>query len=358
MPSQDILNNSSPVSGEANLIYLDYHDTYPVDCDDLTLERILLMIYDCVDSSDSNFDCYILLTGDTAPEKNSLRCQIQMINFKFKAARNDGCGYCHVILLCNSTNDTEKAPLRCSAMALDELKATQTCAMRNKINHDRYYNMVMQLDHPDETQKSSRHSLLMIGEMKSPEIYFIPQKRNNNKCHRACTCGKCSIIAAIFEHTCPQACGTLSPHLHGATLMSYYSSDFLLIPADNWWRLHKLMMLPILGGQRLGLDCPIVPQLSSISIVSCDEKWIQTRKYAKDDLAEDDIVNTEVQFNSLQKKIKYGYICDLTDAAILCDLQNLANYALLLLLIAGDIETNPGPPRFGMFIKTHNYYII
>ena len=222
------------------------------------------------------------------------------------------------------------------------------------------------LAQPAQKSPPYYYCLLMIDEVKSTDIDCISEtsRRNrNSKCHRHlhihmpglrrfCSCGKCS-LTAVFEHTCPRAYGALIPHLHSTTLMSYYSSDFLL-PADNWWRVPNLMMLLILGGR--DLSPPLAPQHASIAI--CDRKWLirsLARKCAKDGHADKDISNTELHFHSLQQQIlttkcSYESAYELNDTTTNSDPHSLANLALLLLLISGDVEVNPGP-RSGMFIK-------
>ena len=286
----------------------------------------------------------------------SRRYPTQLIysNLESKAAGNYG-SYFHCTII-NFTDDTdhEEASLR---PVMDEFKSTYIQETRYCIlSHDHF--CIRILNFANEALKtssrySSRYSLLLIiSGLKLPEKK--KKKRNSSKqCHRnfsSCTCGKCSIMA-VFEHTCPRAYSALIPHLHGTTLMSYYTSGFLLVPADNFWRVRNL---PVLGGRGLAPSLPLESQHSSIA--TCNEILLmdtQTRKYAKDDHAVEDIPNIELHFSSLQIKINNHSTFGCTkqkDTTDICDPHDLANLALLLLLIAGDVEVNPGP-QSGMFIK-------
>ena len=327
----------------------------------------------CVDLESSSLavnksDHYMMEIGPTeidvtvSPQAQpiiSQRCSTQKIHSKGLESKEAGNVY-H-----NFTDDGDDEE---SSVRMDELKSTQETRYRNSHNHCCIHTRM--LDHIYGIQiiipVSPRYSILSIDEL--TELTETPKKkkekrlkkrhckkrRNSSKqCHRdfsSCTCGKCSIMA-VFEHTCPRAYGALIPHLHGASLMSYYTSGFLLVPADNFWRVRNL---PLLGGRGLALSLPFESQHSSIA--TSDEILLmdtQTRKYARDDYAVEDIPNTELQFSSLQTKINNNSTFECTkqkDTTDICDPHDLANLVLLLLLIAGDVEVNPGP-QSGMLIK-------
>ena len=170
----------------------------------------------------------------------------------------------------------------------------------------------------------------------------------------SCTCGKCSLVA-LFRHICPRAYDAFVPYLQNTTLMSYYSSDFLL-PADNWWNILSNLALLTLGG--IGL--PLLSQDSS----TCDRKQCfrlmgaQPSTYLQDDHCNIKSENETLKvFNSSAKQrwLFQNYQTRLLNSSSghpllewntndsTTDPADLANLTLLLLSIAGDIELNPGP---------------
>lgn len=211
---------------------------------------------------------------------------------------------------------------------------------------------------------------------KCTDIDFISGTRYRNKtCHRGlhipefrrfCGCGKCSFMA-VFEHTCPRALQVLIPRLDSATLMSYFSSAGFVLPADNCWRVQTLMILLTIGRQHV--DLPLCSASQRSLIATNDETLVETqaRKDAADDHAEEDALlsntevksNTELQFSSLQcscDQVSFGCTYEQKGATTICNPHDLANSALLLLLLAGDIEVNPGPPS-GMFVTQYQWYL-
>ena len=176
-----------------------------------------------------------------------------------------------------------------------------------------------------------------------------------------CCCGKCSLVS-LFENTCPQAYGSLTPYLQSTTLMSFYSSDFLL-PIDNWWKVLLNSALLPLGDPEMGLAQ--LPQHTSTA-GACDRKQCFRLRRARTSTSFPGEINDNTSINTFQAgkgtvKIYLDFAKQLqnhqarlldvnfstklytdTDDAK-SDPKSLANIVLLLLIIAGDVEVNPGP---------------
>ena len=156
---------------------------------------------------------------------------------------------------------------------------------------------------------------------------------------RYCCCGKCSLIGMI-ENTCPQAYSCLTPCRQSTTLMSFYSSDFLL-PLDNWWKV--LNSVPFSLGGLLGLP---LPSQSISTAVACDRKrcFRSRRAYTSTSL-QDEVITFQDGKGTLIltcfELVKPSFADWMNDTTT--DPKDLASLVLLLLIIAGDIELNPGP---------------
>ena len=177
---------------------------------------------------------------------------------------------------------------------------------------------------------------------------------------RCCSCGKCSLVA-LFEHTCPQAYGSLTPFLQSITLMSFYSSDFLL-PIDNWWKILNSALLP-LGDLATGL--PLPSALHTSTVAACDGKQCFRLRRAWTSTSLQDEVNNNINFfragkgtlstcfnsakefwqlwNHQARLLDSNFSSEWTSDDGTTDPKDLVNIVLLLLIIAGDIELNPGP---------------
>ena len=170
-------------------------------------------------------------------------------------------------------------------------------------------------------------------------------------CH--CTCGKCS-HTALFEHTCPQAYQSLSPFLQNTTLISSYFSaacaDSFILPVDNWWNVQLCSAISTSGSQSICL------LLSSQESSSCDGEQcfhnclptiIVLSSAEMNPALEKYFISKKSHIAALQKNSNSGYSFlqteDVNTAFHTTNPEDLANLVLLLQLLAGDIETNPGP---------------
>ena len=189
------------------------------------------------------------------------------------------------------------------------------------------------------------------------------------KIYSYCCCGKCSLVA-LFENTCPQAYGSLSHFQQSSTLMSFYSSDFLL-PVDNWWKiLDDSTALSPLGGLATGL--PLLSQQHTSIAAACDgeKQCFHLRRAWTSTSMQDEVTNNintfrvgrealRTCFNSVKQLQPHQ--ARLLDSNIsnkwktddnTSDPNGHASIVLLLLIIAGDIELNPGPESG---IATHDF---
>ena len=173
-----------------------------------------------------------------------------------------------------------------------------------------------------------------------------------------CCCGKCSLIA-LFENTCPQAYGSLTPFLQSTTLMSFYSSDFLL-PVDNWWKVLLNSALLPLGDPPMGL---VQLPRHTLTIGACDRKQCFHLRRARTSTSFQGEINGNNIFQAGKGTLKIyldfakqwqnhqarlldvnfstKLYTDTDDAK--SDPKNLSSVALQLLINAGDVEVNPGP---------------
>jgi hypothetical protein len=146
--------------------------------------------------------------------------------------------------------------------------------------------------------------------------------------------------------------------------MSFYSSDFLL-PADNWWKVLNPALLR-LGDPAMGLTL-LLPQHTS-TVDACDRKQCFRLRRAGTSASFQDEDNGNIsncdtfqagklgaskcldstkqfrQFRNPQGRLfdsNFSTKRNTSDTTI--DPNELANVVLLLLIISGDIELNPGP---------------
>lgn len=176
---------------------------------------------------------------------------------------------------------------------------------------------------------------------------------------RYCCCGKCSLVA-LFENTCPQAYGALTPFLQSTTLMSFYSSNFLL-PADNWWKILDDSALLPLGGPAILPGLPVCIPSQHASTACGGKQCFRLRRAWASTPLQGEVSNNidtfrgrkgtlKTCFNSVKqfrhphtRLLDSKFSTKWKKGTSTTDPKGLANLTLLLLIIAGDVELNPGP---------------